>query len=115
MATPYTKQWPKWLDNKNLSHKRARSTRYYTKLFQAWPEWCAADPEFKRIYQRARVMRQRGFRVNVDHIVPLCSDIVCGLHVPWNLTYLVDTDNFSKGNTWWQHHPFENRDLFDET
>jgi len=117
MSTPLTKQNPIWLavqdeNDPDLNPNYRRSVRYYRKLYQAWPDWCADDPEFAVIYKRAEMQRKAGRSVHVDHIVPICSDIVCGLHVPWNLQILTELANLQKSNSYWPDMPMEQTDLF---
>lgn len=117
MATPLSKQSPVWLARQSehdpdLNANYRRSVRYYRKLYAAWPEWADDKTAFKVIYDEAKRRRARGENVHVDHIVPICSDLVCGLHVPWNLQVICAKRNLTKSNTWWPDHPFENWDLF---
>lgn len=50
-------------------------------------------------YEIARKEKERtGRNVHVDHIYPLNSNLVCGLHVEDNLQLLFASDNIAKRN-----------------
>lgn len=57
------------------------------------------------LYALARIYRDAGFAAHVDHIVPLRSKIVCGLHVEANLTVLPAKANMLKSNRHWPDMP----------
>lgn len=67
----------------------------------AKPSWYECEIEsIRNVYKKAREL---GF--HVDHIVPLQSDIVCGLHCLANLQIMEPSKNQSKGNYWWPDMP----------
>ena len=106
MTTPLTKCKPIWLakqdeNDPNLNKNYRRSVRYYRKLYKAWPDWCAKHKSFKVVYDEAKNRRLKGEDVHVDHIVPICSKYVCGLHVPWNLKVIDAKENMIKNNNFW--------------
>lgn len=73
--------------------------RRATKL-QATPAWANLEA-IKEMYQLAAIFNSTGINLHVDHIVPLISDRVCGLHCEANLQLLPATENKSKGNRNW--------------
>jgi hypothetical protein len=67
----------------------------------ATPSWLSAVDRRKttEIYATAALLQElTGSRYDVDHIVPLQSDVVCGLHVWWNLQPLPTSLNMQKRN-----------------
>ena len=56
----------------------------------------------KKFYAEARRLTElTGVKHNVDHIYPLQSEYMCGLHVETNLQILTQKENISKGNRTW--------------
>jgi hypothetical protein len=64
----------------------------------ATPKW--ADRKLmQRIYDEARRRTlTEGIVYQVDHIIPIQGDYVCGLHIPKNLQILTKLENVLKGN-----------------
>lgn len=90
-----------WKKNNRARHNAICMARHARKL-NAMPDWLS---EFMllgidEIYSKARELTKiTGIDMEVDHIVPLQGDTVCGLHVPWNLQILDSSTNYSKNNS----------------
>lgn len=78
----------------------AQNSRRKAAKLQATPSWADQDA-INTIYWIASAVRKHGDDVQVDHIVPLKSDLVCGLHVAANLQIIPAVENISKGNRFW--------------
>lgn len=88
--TPFLQRSKKWFD-RNTGYKRAHGSIRRKGKVLATPPWVNMK-ELAVIYDNC----PEGH--HVDHIVPLKHNLVCGLHVPWNLQYLTAKENLQKGN-----------------
>ena len=77
--------------NKNYHRYLVAKAKRRALLKQTLPKF-ADLKKIREIYKDC----PKGF--HVDHIIPLNSKLVCGLHVEWNLQYLPAKDNLSKSN-----------------
>lgn len=89
-------------------HKE-RNPEYYKALTSvrkrrhraATPKWVGADEKkaIRQLYLEAqRLTKLTGERYVVDHVYPLISDEVCGLHTLKNLRIMTQAENLIKSN-----------------
>jgi hypothetical protein len=81
--------------NKSRYLANAMGRKKYVK--RATPPWADHEAIVKFYELRDTLSEQTGIQYHVDHIVPLRSKFVCGLHVPANLQVIPAVDNLSKG------------------
>jgi hypothetical protein len=79
------------------AHKvNATAARRHAKKLSATPSW-ANPAKIEAVYAEAtRLTRETGIKHHVDHIVPLISKLVCGLHWEVNLQVLTWHENAKK-------------------
>lgn len=83
------------------SEKRSRkASERDLRLKQKQPQWVEAfkDDILKIYKERQNLDVTTGIKHHVDHIIPLTHIEVCGLHVPWNMQILTQSENCSKNN-----------------
>jgi hypothetical protein len=86
----------KWIEE-NQGRVNARAARLRAEQLQRTAPW--ADLSLiDDIYSLARVLREHGLPVEVDHEIPLRGKKVSGLHTHHNLRLLDSTQNKSKSN-----------------
>lgn len=89
----------------NKDKVNALTAKRRAQYFKATPSWVNFE-DMQSFYTAAKAFQlYTGKEYHVDHIVPLNSKQVCGLHVPWNLQVLEAFANISKSNKHWPDMP----------
>lgn len=92
-----TAQWVK--QNKDLVNALGAKRR--ARKQNATPPWLTGDHFYQitLMYSLAHKLQENtGIKHHVDHIIPLQHELLCGLHVPWNLRVITASENASKRN-----------------
>lgn len=92
-ARAATKAWR----DANPGKCTAKQARRRAAVLQRTPAWADQDL-MSSIYELARIYRDAGLDVEVDHVIPLQGKLVSGLHVQDNLQIIQSLVNKSKCN-----------------
>lgn len=96
----YGKQYYQAHKQQRLPYYKQHSRIRRARVLHAQPKW-ANKKDIRRIYEKCHELNQKwGTNFQVDHIIPLKSPHVCGLHDEFNLQLLDASLNQSKGNRW---------------
>jgi hypothetical protein len=81
----------------------ARLSMRRAQMASATPPWLTEEhrEQMRAVYVHAAdCALTSGYRYEVDHIIPLFAEGICGLHVPWNLQVLPHDLNARKRNVY---------------
>lgn len=91
------RRWAK----ENPARVAATNRKRQVAKLQAIPPWADLQ-KIEAIYAEARrITEETGIKHHVDHIYPLVSKVMCGLHCETNLQILTAAENCSKSNRHW--------------
>jgi len=96
-----------WRKAWNLANpeKVQEKTRRYQIARQHVPPWANFEKMHKIYAESRRLTAETGIKYEVDHIVPLQSQRVCGFHCESNLQILTKAANAAKRNHCWPDMP----------
>jgi hypothetical protein len=107
-------EWKRELDAKFYRENRglvnSYKAQYRAARLQATPIWLTKEHRkaIVAFYMAAKKLSEgTGIEHEVDHIVPLQGKTVCGLHAPWNLRVIPQTENNARSRIWDVEQDFE--------
>lgn len=83
----------------------ANAARYEATKLRATPSWADHEATAAVYAEAQRLSKETGISHHVDHVVPLRSKLVCGLHWHGNLQILPSEVNVAKSNLTWPDAP----------
>lgn len=83
---------------KSKLHYEQNKSDYFAKDANRRAQKLHATPKWAQLEQIKQFYKNKPEGYHVDHIIPLQSKLVCGLHVLENLQYLPATENLKKSN-----------------
>lgn len=96
-AEKLSAQQKKW-NSENKGLVRAYRAKRRAQIKQATVPWADIKAIKKLYVDSVRITKESGIEYQVDHIIPLQHNKVCGLHCEANLQILKASENLSKGN-----------------
>ena len=84
----------------NPAKKNAINAKRRAAKRNATPAWANSDDILVFYEESARLTVETGVAHHVDHIIPLQSNTVCGLHVACNLRVITMAENLAKKNSY---------------
>ena len=98
-------KWARDYVKANPERRRANLAARRAVKEKATPSWVERDKLLRFYAEAVRLSEETGIPHEVDHIVPLRSKIVCGLHCESNLQVIPAAENRKKLNTYWPDMP----------
>ncbi len=93
--------------NSNKHVARALAAKYEARKLSATPAWADAKKIAAKYEESLSRTKSTGIQHHVDHVIPLRSKYVCGLHCEQNLAVITAKENRLKFNTKWPDMPEE--------
>jgi uncharacterized protein YdaU (DUF1376 family) len=103
IAAYYKAKANHWTAKLTKAERTAMENARRARKLNATPPWTTKEDRdaIAAVYAHAAMQTaSTGVKHEVDHIVPLQGEKVCGLHVAWNLQVLTAERNRAKSNTW---------------